>query len=59
MNNNVKRLRLGAVGRVVGAAITALFACIPLIHASIGLISPREPAQGDTPKIVRRIIMSE
>src|SRR5215510_12090696 len=54
MNNNVKRLRSGAVWLRVGAAITALFACIPLIHASIGLIRPIKPApaQGDAHKIV-------
>ena len=50
MNNNVKRLRSGVVGRRIGAAITALFACIPLIHASIGLILPLNSAQGDAPK---------
>jgi hypothetical protein len=53
MNNNVKRLRLGSAGCRVGAAITALFACIPLIHASIGLIPLKPaPAQGDLTKIV-------
>src|SRR5215470_19699812 len=53
MNNNVKRLRLGAAARRIGAAITALFACIPLIHASIGLITIKPaPAQGDAAKIV-------
>jgi hypothetical protein len=53
MNNNVKRIRLGAVWLRVGAAITGLFVCIPLIHASIGLIRPIKPAtaQGDAHKI--------
>src|SRR5262245_20994043 len=52
MSNHVKRIRLGAVGRVIGVTIAGLLACIPLIHASIGLISPLEQAQGDAPKIV-------
>jgi hypothetical protein len=32
MNDGVKRPRTLAVGRRIGAAITALLACIPLIH---------------------------
>jgi hypothetical protein len=32
MNDDVKRLRLRTIGRRIGAAITALFACTPLIH---------------------------
>jgi hypothetical protein len=54
MNDNVKRLRSGAVRRRVVSPITALFACIPLIQASIGLIFPLKPApaQGGAPKIV-------
>jgi hypothetical protein len=53
MNNNVKRLRLGAAARRISVAITALIVCIPLIHASIGLITIKPaPAQGDAAKIV-------
>ena len=50
MNDDVKRLRLGAAARRVCAAITALFACIPLIHLSIGLIfllKPPAPQDGE------------
>jgi hypothetical protein len=32
MSDDVKRLRLLAIGRHIGAAITVLFACTPLIH---------------------------
>jgi hypothetical protein len=50
MNDNVKRLRR----RQLGAAITALFLCIPLIYALIGLISSLKPARalGEALKIV-------
>jgi hypothetical protein len=54
MKYEIKRLRPPTVGRHIGIAITALFACIPLIHVSIGLILLIEPApaQGDATKIV-------
>jgi hypothetical protein len=50
MNDDVKRLRR----RQIGAAITALFLCIPLIHALSGLIFSFKPARalGDTPENV-------
>jgi hypothetical protein len=32
MNDYVKRLRLLTIGRRIGVAGTALFACTPLIH---------------------------
>jgi hypothetical protein len=48
MNDDVKRLRR----RRFGAAITALFLCIPLIHSLYGRIFPFKPARalGDTPE---------
>ncbi len=53
MNNDVKLLWLNASERHINAAIAALFACIPLIHVSIGLmfLLKPEPAQGDAPNI--------
>ncbi|HEX5083464.1 MAG TPA: hypothetical protein VFY40_15570, partial [Blastocatellia bacterium] len=50
MNDDVKRLRR----RQIGAAITALFLCIPLIHALSGLTLSFRPARalGDTPENV-------
>jgi len=38
MNDDVNNLRLLTIGHYVGAAITALFACIPIIHLTIGLV---------------------
>jgi len=46
MNDDVQHLRLLTIGHYVDAAITALFACIPLIHFSIGLIFLLKPPQG-------------
>src|SRR5215467_6933090 len=58
MNDNVKRLRSGAIERHIGAGKKALFSSIPLIlaliWALIWLIFPLKPppAQGAAPKIV-------
>ncbi len=38
MNDDIEHLRYLAIGHYVFAAITALTACLPLIHLSIGLI---------------------
>jgi hypothetical protein len=38
MNDDVQHLRYLTIAHYVGAAITALFACFPLIYLSIGLI---------------------
>jgi len=38
MNNDLEHLRLLAIGHYVFSAIMALFACLPLIHVTIGLI---------------------
>ncbi len=37
MNDDLQHLRYLTLGHYIGAAITALFACFPLIHFSIGL----------------------
>ena len=51
MNDDVQHLRYLTIGHYIGAAITALFACIPLIHLTIGLIFLINPpeAQGGEP----------
>ncbi len=51
MNDDVNHLRLLTIGHYVGAAITALFACIPFIHVTIGLIFLLNPpaVQGSEP----------
>jgi hypothetical protein len=51
MNDDVQHLRYLTIGHYIGAAITALFACFPLIHLSIGLIFLIKPpeAQGGEP----------
>jgi hypothetical protein len=38
MNDDVQHLRYLTIAHYIGAAITALFACFPLIYLSIGLI---------------------
>ncbi len=38
MNDDVQHLRYLSIGHYICAAITALFACFPLIHLTIGLI---------------------
>jgi hypothetical protein len=43
MNDDVQHLRYLTIGHYIGAAITALFACFPLIHLSIGLIFLLKP----------------
>jgi hypothetical protein len=45
MNDDVNHLRLLTIGHYVGAGITALFACIPLIHVTIGLIFLLNPPE--------------
>lgn len=52
MNNDVKRFRLRASRRRIIVAITALFACIPLIYVSIEQIFLFNPAQDAAPKTV-------
>lgn len=37
MNDDAQHLRYLSIGHYIAAAITALFACFPLIHFSIGL----------------------
>jgi hypothetical protein len=37
MNDDAQNLRYLTLGHYICAAIAALFACIPLIHLSIGL----------------------
>lgn|SRR5262245_18500547 len=51
MNDDVHHLRLLTIGHYIGAAITALFACFPLIHVLIGLIFllKMPPQQGGEP----------
>src|SRR5215813_6353086 len=53
MNDDVKRPRLGAIGGHIGAGITALFVCAPLIYALIGLVFALKPerAPGGAPKL--------
>jgi hypothetical protein len=46
MNNDIEHLRLLTIGHYVVAGITALFACIPLIHVSIGLMFLLNPPTG-------------
>ena len=43
MNDDVQHLRYLTIGHYIGSAITALFACFPLIHLSIGLIFLLKP----------------
>jgi hypothetical protein len=38
MNDDLQHLRYLAIGHYIGAAIMALFACLPLIYLSVGLI---------------------
>jgi hypothetical protein len=38
MNDDLQRLRWLTIGHYVCAALTAMFACIPLIHVTLGLI---------------------
>jgi hypothetical protein len=45
MNDDVQHLRLLVIGHYIGAAITALFACFPLIHFTIGLFFLLHPPQ--------------
>jgi hypothetical protein len=50
MNDDVQHLRYLSIGHYICAAITALFACFPLIHFSIGLVlllKPPEPQSGE------------
>src|SRR6266545_3002302 len=50
MNDDAQNLRYLAIGHYICAAIAALFACIPLIHFSIGLIfllKPPAPQDGE------------
>jgi hypothetical protein len=49
MDNDAQHLRMLAIGHYVAAAITGLFACIPLIHVTIGLfflLNPPPPPPG-------------
>lgn len=48
MNDDVQHLRYLTIGHYICAAITALFACFPLIHLTVGLIFLINPpsAQG-------------
>jgi hypothetical protein len=54
INDDAKRLQGGSRARQIGAAIILLFASIPLIYVSIGLIFPPKlaPALGDALKPV-------
>jgi hypothetical protein len=45
MNDDIHHLRLLTIGHYIDAAITALFACFPLIHVSIGLFFLLNPPQ--------------
>jgi hypothetical protein len=45
MNNDIEHLRLLTIGHYIAAGITALFACFPLIHLSIGLVFLLNPPQ--------------
>ena len=45
MNDDVQHLRYLTIGHYIGAAITALFACFPLIHFTIGLIFLIKPPE--------------
>jgi hypothetical protein len=47
MNNDVEHLRYLTIGHYIGAAITALFACFPLIHVTIGLVFILNPPQAE------------
>jgi hypothetical protein len=50
MNDDAQNLRYLTIGHYICAAIAALFACIPLIHLSIGLIfllKPPAPQDGE------------
>src|SRR4030095_539329 len=50
MNDDAQNLRYLTIGHYIRAAIAALFACIPLIHLSIGLIfllNPPAPQDGE------------
>jgi hypothetical protein len=46
MNNDIEHLRLLTIGHYIAAGITALFACFPLIHLSIGLMLLTNPPTG-------------
>lgn len=46
MNNDIEHLRLLTIGHYISAGITALFACFPLIHFSIGLMFLINPPTG-------------
>jgi hypothetical protein len=50
MNDDAQNLRYLTIGHYICAAIAAVFACIPLIHFSIGLIfllKPPAPQDGE------------
>jgi hypothetical protein len=46
MDKDIEHLRLLTIGHYIAAGITALFACFPLIHLSIGLIFLLNPPTG-------------
>jgi hypothetical protein len=46
MNNDTEHLRLLTIGHYIDAGITALFACFPLIHFSLGLMLLLNPPTG-------------
>jgi hypothetical protein len=57
MNDDIQHLRLLTIGHYIGAAITALFACFPLIHFSMGLLLLLMPPQSpDGETIAPRLI---
>jgi hypothetical protein len=46
MDKDIEHLRLLTIGHYIAAGITALFACFPLIHLSIGLVFLLNPPAG-------------
>jgi hypothetical protein len=46
MNHDIEHLRLLTIGHYIAAGITALFACFPLIHFSLGLMFLLNPPTG-------------
>jgi hypothetical protein len=48
MNDNAQHLRYLTIGHYIGAAITAMFACFPLIHVTVGLIFMLNPPTAES-----------
>jgi hypothetical protein len=47
MNDDEQYLRWLSIGHYIAAGMTALFACIPIIHLTIGIVLLLNPPKGD------------